>query len=341
MITHHALRVRLAALGFMALVSAPLQAARAEAEPAPDPAAPAASSPAEEAVSAANANVELARQHFRLGIESYRDGDLATALIEFKRAYAAAPSFRLLYNLGQVATELRDYPAAERYFTQYLEESRGKPDDARKQSVEGELAKVRMRIATLKIHSDMDGAEVLIDDVLVGKTPLSEPIRIGTGSRRISARLAGHAPLTQIIDAASGETVDLELHFEQQPELARADVTPSATPSQEDELNKPLLIALAAGAGAFAVAGGIFAYLAEGDAADYRDALRRKTSSGELESLKDGAQAKALVTDVLMGAALVTAAVGGVVLLGGLRGERKDSASLRVGPGSVTLSGRF
>ena len=89
------------------------------------------------------------------------------------------------------------------------------------------------------------------------------------------------------------------------------------------------------------MAGGIFAYLAEDDAADYRDALRRKTSASELESLKDGAKAKALVTDVLMGAALVTAAVGGVVLLGGLRSDRKDSASLRVGPGHVTLTGQF
>jgi hypothetical protein len=200
---------------------------------------------------------------------------------------------------------------------------------------------VRMRIATLKVSSDLDGAELLIDDVLVGKTPLYEPIWIGTGSRRITGRLAGHAPITQIIDAASGETVELALRFQEQAELAHPDLAVREPAPPEDSLNKPLLIALATGAGAFAVAGGIFAYLAEDQAADYRDALRRKTSSSELDWLKDGAKAKAMVTDVLLGAALVTAAIGGVVLLGGLHSDRKDSASLRVGPGSVALSGRF
>jgi tetratricopeptide (TPR) repeat protein len=317
-------------------------AARAQSEPAPatapaDPASPA----AEEATSAANANVELARTHFRLGIDSYRDGDLATALIEFKRAYAAAPSFRLLFNLGQVAAELRDYPAAERYFAQYLEESRGKLDDARQKTVEAELAKVRVRIANLRVQSDLDGAELLIDDVLVGKTPFSEPLRIGTGSRRITARASGHAPITQIIDAASGETVEVQLRFQALPELQRALAPQRASVPEASGPNRTLLIALGAGAGALAVAGGIFAYLAADDAADYRDALKRKTSTRELASLKDGAKAKALVTDVLLGAALVTAAVGGVVLLGGSVSERRDSARLSVGPGSVAVSGSF
>jgi len=321
---------------------APHVHAQAQTPPAESPAAAdSGSSGAEEAVSAANANVEQARNHFRLGIDSYRDGDLHTAMIEFKRAYAAAPSFRLLFNLGQVAAELRDYPAAERYFTQYLEESRGKLDDARKQTVESELAKVRTRIATLRVHSDLDGAELLIDDVLIGKTPLSEPIRIGTGSRRVSGRAPGHAPISQVIDAASGETVEVRLHFQPLPDARRAAAVSSTPPAADSGVSKPLLIALGAGAGAFAIAGGLFAYLASDDAADYRDALRRKTSPSELASLKDGATAKALAADVLLGAALVTAAVGGVVLLSGGKPDRKAAASLRIGPGSVSLRTQF
>ena len=101
------------------------------------------------AAAAANANVEKAREHFKRGIDSYRDADLATALIEFKRAYSTAPNYRLLYNLGQVSADLRDYPAAERYLTQYLEESHSSLDEARKQQVQEELAKVRARIAYL------------------------------------------------------------------------------------------------------------------------------------------------------------------------------------------------
>ena len=56
---------------------------------------------------------EQARAHFQRGVDYYTEGDLAAALVEFERAYALQPAYRLLYNLGQVTYELRDYAAAE------------------------------------------------------------------------------------------------------------------------------------------------------------------------------------------------------------------------------------
>jgi tetratricopeptide (TPR) repeat protein len=320
-------------------------------KPAADKAAtkPAAEKPTGEtpagasALAAATANVEKARQHFQRGIESYRDGDLATALIEFKRAYSTAPNFRLLYNLGQVSADLRDYPAAERYLSQYLEESRNSLDEARKQAVQEELAKVRARIAYVHLTSNVEGAEVLVDDVLVGRTPLQTPVHVSTGRRRITGRAPGHAPVTQIVDAAGGEDVPVTLHLQPIPSTLaeRPVVTPPVY--RRGGTRKPLLLGLAIGAGVLAAGGAVFGYLAESDAVEYREALQRKTSSSELKELADGAKTYALVTDFLLGAALLTATVGTVVLLSPDI-ETRDQAKatqLKVGLGRIELSKHF
>src|SRR5262249_42490426 len=124
---------------------------------------------------------EAARTHFKLGIDSYRDNDLPTALIEFKRAYAASPNYRVLYNLAQVSEELRDYPEAERYLNQYLHDGVSEIDATRKQQVENELAKIKLRIASLVLTTNVEGAEWFVDDVASGKAPLAEVVRVSAG----------------------------------------------------------------------------------------------------------------------------------------------------------------
>jgi hypothetical protein len=51
---------------------------------------------------------EAARAHFRMGVDFYRERNFRAALIEFQRAYRAAPHYKLLYNLGQASVELQE-----------------------------------------------------------------------------------------------------------------------------------------------------------------------------------------------------------------------------------------
>ncbi|HET8937082.1 MAG TPA: PEGA domain-containing protein [Polyangiales bacterium] len=294
------------------------------------------------ATAAASANVEKARQHFQRAIDSYRDGDLATALIEFKRAYSTAPNYRLLYNLGQVSADLRDYPAAERYLNQYLEESKSALDESRKLAVQDELAKVRARIASVHLTSNVEGTEVLVDDVLVGRTPMQAPIHVSTGRRRITGRAPGHAPVTHAIDAAGGEDVSVTLHLQPIPSTLADRQQAPAPVYRRGGTRKPLLLGLAIGAGVLAAGGVVFGYLAESDAVEYRSALQRKTSGTELKSLADGAKTYALVTDFLIGAALLTATVGTVVLLSSdIEAREQATTQVRLGLGNIELTKKF
>jgi tetratricopeptide (TPR) repeat protein len=290
-------------------------------------------------------DVDAARSHFKLGVDSYRDGDLTTAMIEFKRAYAAAPNYRLLYNLGQVARELRDYPEAERYFRTYLKQGGSEIDTARRQEVETDIAKASARIASLVISANEPDAELFVDDVSVGHAPLADVVRVSAGQRRVSATREGRR-VTKVIDAAGGETLVVELKLEAKP--AEVAASPQSGPSLREappEKSHAAEIALGVGTGALAVGAGVMAYLAAHDASGYRTALERKTDEAELKSLSDGAKTKALVTDVLLGATLACGVTTLIVAIMNGSEEKapagENATALGVGPGSVSLTSRF
>jgi hypothetical protein len=303
--------------------------------------------PAKTAPSAEAPDVDAARTHFKLGIDSYRDSDLPTALIEFKRAYAASPNYRLLFNLGQVCQELRDYPEADRYFKQYLHDGAGEIDTARKQQVETELAKIKLRIASLVLSTNLANAEWFVDDVPSGHSPLADVVRVSAGRHRISAAIGGRPRVTKIVDAAGGETQVVEVAFSLQPEnVAAAPAQHDAVSAAAPSSGTSAALWVGIGTGVLAVGAGVMGYLAYRDSANYKDALARPTTPAELDSLQQGAKTKALITDVLLGATAVGAALTLYLALDS-SSERATHAtadaraSLRVGPGAVVLTQRF
>jgi tetratricopeptide (TPR) repeat protein len=287
-------------------------------------------------------DVEAARSHFKLGVDSYRDGDLTTAMIEFKRAYAAAPNYRILYNLGQVSRGLRDYPEAARYFRTYLKEGGAEIDSLRREEVETEIAKVTARIASLVISVNEPDAELFVDDVAVGRAPLADVVSVSAGRRRVAAALGGRR-VTRVIDAAGGETLVVELKLEPKAKELAAPAYVPAPQNAAPETNHTATIALGIGTGALAAGAGVMAYLAGHDASSYRSALERKTDENELKSLQDSAKTKALVTDVLLGAAVACGVTTLVVAImnGGEERAPEAGTALDIGPGSVSVRSSF
>ncbi|MBC7017820.1 tetratricopeptide repeat protein, partial [Salmonella enterica subsp. enterica serovar Enteritidis] len=108
--------------------------------------------------------VEEGRTRFNRGIELYKEGNFHAALAEFRAAYAAAPSYRIHYNLGQTLYQLQDYAGAVRAFEQYLAEGGDKIEADRKKEVDADLAKLRPRVAKLVFVVNVPAAEVSVDD---------------------------------------------------------------------------------------------------------------------------------------------------------------------------------
>src|SRR5262249_56444174 len=121
----------------------------------------------------------------RHGIDLYKAGDFGAALAEFKRAYDLVPSYKILYNLGQVSYQRHDYAAALRYFRQYLADGDDTVPDDRRHEVSGAIVDLEQRVGRLQIESGDEGAEVFVDDVLIGTTPLGALTGVNAGRRKV------------------------------------------------------------------------------------------------------------------------------------------------------------
>ena len=288
---------------------------------------------------AAPGNVEAGRSYFDRGVDYYRDGNIHAALIEFKRAYEAAPNYRVLYNLGQVANALNDYVEAQRYFQRYLQDGGAEIDPERRAEVNALITKLAGRIARVTVICNVSGAQIYVDDVPVGVSPLSEALRISAGTRRIAAALSGKPRSTRVVDAVGGERISIEI------EVVGAAHAEATAPNASSGPSPVLWLGIATGA--LAIGSAVVGYLAAQDGSKFHDALSRNTTASEVNRLHDRAATKAILTDILLGATAIT---GGVTLIVALTGSGKSDkpqqasdrrARVNIGLGSLELSGQF
>jgi hypothetical protein len=261
-------------------------------------------------------NVEKARASFQQGVDLFHEGNFEAALAEFRKAYATAPSYRLLYNIAQAYYEIHDYVNALKIYQQYLADGGAEVPASRRAQVEDASQKLQGRIAYLDILVNVSGAEVRVDEVAVGTSPLPGPVAVNPGPRRLSAVKSGSAATAQLITAAGGDHISLALEF---PNLASPKKRPdflldtesqggASAAASTSRSRAPLVVSLVA-TGACAVTTGIFGWLALRAKSDFdRDLSTFKVSSSQLDSDRSQLRTYALATDV---AILATAAAAG------------------------------
>lgn len=308
------------------------------------------------------AALDDAAQRFQRGLDLYKEGDYKAAQVEFKRAYEIAPNYRVLYNLGQVSYQLRDYASALRSFQAYLEQGGREVPAARRNQVTAEIGRLRSRVGNVVIEADAAGADVSIDDNWVGKTPLEGPVLVSAGQHKISVLKPGSpSPVVRTVEVGGGDKA--ELTFELGP-LAAPTPEPSTQPASEPARPPPVarqpeppkrvpLYVAWGTTGALAVTTVVMALVANGQASKLDD-LRGQVpvSPDELKDAQGRVHTFGLVTDVLGVATLVA---GGVATYITLRPNAFSSSSAAlpspptglsswrfgVGPGSVSLGATF
>jgi hypothetical protein len=155
------------------------------------------------ASAAADAETE-AREHYDRAVQLYNDGAYDAALVELNRAWELKPSYKLLYNIGQVRVAMNDYAGALQSYRQYLEKGGDKVPSARREAVQRELRTLEQRVATVSVETDVPGAEVAVDDVVVGTTPLSTPLVVNAGIRRVLVRHPDYLPQSRRVSLVGG-----------------------------------------------------------------------------------------------------------------------------------------
>jgi PEGA domain-containing protein/tetratricopeptide repeat protein len=321
-------------LGF-ALVTSPL-VSHAQAKP-----------PAEPSASRA-AQIEEAKNHYDRGLRLYDEGNFEGARVEFEKAYQLAPSYKILYNLGLVHKQQADYVSALRSFEAYLSEGGSGVIEVRRVEIAREMQELKSRIGRVSVSVNVEGAEVFIDDVSVGKTPLREPLLVNPGRRKVSATARGYLPATRVVQVAGSDTASLALSLEKSGKETVVVVRQRRVPW----VGWGTTAALAAGAGI----AGYFTLRASSNLDDTKARYYGDSSQAvdRLDSLNSQTRTLSIVSDALAGGALI---VGGISLYYTIKwGNETDespgrarepkasqSPSLRVGvqPGGVSLAGAF
>jgi hypothetical protein len=286
-----------------------------------------------------------ARERFQRGVELYKEGDFRAALVEFRRAYEIAPNFVVLFNIGQANYELQDYAGAKGSFEAYLREGGAAVPADRRRAVEAELARLASRVAHLDVRANVEGAEVLVDDVPAGKTPLPGPLVVSAGRRKVTVVKAPAPAVTRYVDVAGGLRERVEVDLSAPRAEAPAPPRPAEPPPPPPVSNAPVWVGLATTgvlAGGAAAAG----VLTLGAQRRLDDRLDRAPTDAEgVGGFRDDVRRLSLATDVAAGAAAVA---GGVTLYlflsrrgGRARQGRSPAAGFALAPRGLAFGGHF
>lgn len=308
----------------------------------PSSAAFAQAPPAEQADAAVP---DEARARYERGIQLYNEQDYDAALLELERAYKLAPSFRILYNIAKVYRQRKDYAGAVRAFERYLREGGADVPPEKRTEVEQQLTLLKSRVGRVDVRTNVPGAEVTVDDVPVGTTPLQEPVLVNVGRRRIGASMSGRIPVNRLVSIAGNDslTVDLELQ-EAGSKIVQVERGPAAGPTTSTTTatsSKGPSVWIAWSATALlaggAVAGGVLALNAK---SDLNEKLKGPLTPEERDTARDSVKRWALLSDVATGGAVVVGAFALYLTLKGdggagptsrPRGQRPTSTSSTVG----------
>ncbi len=283
------------------------------------------------------------KTHFQRGVQLFRENDFRSALVEFRRAQEMSKSYKVLYNIGQTEYELQDYAGALRSFQRYLEGGGAEIEASRRAQVEDDLKKLAARVARVDIKSNAPGAEVLVDDLVVGRTPLEEPVLVSIGRRKVTLQKGGAVSPPRFVDLAGGDSVAVTIDLADAGAARPAPPPPPVAPPPPAPSRTGLWIGV--GVSSALVVGtvitGVLALGAKSDAEATLGTLGVKAS--DVSAARSKMKKLALATDILGGASI---AMIGVTVVLGVTGGKGDApapktATIGVGPGSLSVGGTF
>lgn len=268
------------------------------------------------------AAVEEGRTHFNRGVALFKEADFRAALIEFKKAFEIAPNFRVQYNIGQTCLELQDYACALGAFQHYLKDGDKDVPPARRKDVEKEVTRLSALVAHVRVTVNREGAEISVDDISVGKSPLGQPLTVGAGRHKFSVSLSPSPPVSKVVDIASGDDVEVKLDLESASpsQVPEAKVSPVVTPPPVAPPPRDVVVVDTPSRAPFFVGLTSTAVLTGGTIVlglvtlGAKSSLDRKAGElgvapGDVDSAQSKVKTFSLVTDIVGGAAIVAGIV--------------------------------
>ena len=299
---------------------------------------------------------EEARSQFQRGKELYADGKYVEAATAFQRAYELRPSYKILYNLGQVENENGEYVRAFEAYSRYMEEGGDEIDAERKEKVQAELNRLHSLIGSVRVEGATDDAVLLVDGRREAEAPFDEPVRVKLGDRKIVVKDSRGELFNEIVRVGGGEEQVVSVRALEGPEAEPSPQTDPAAVAPElqviedkkSSLKTAGIVTMIVG-GAVAIGAGVTGGIALSKKNDLeKDCVDGKICPVGTKDELDGARSMAMMSTVLTVVAGVTVATGVVLTIIGANQEKNSSgvvlsvdAAAAPEGGAVMLGGRF
>jgi hypothetical protein len=237
----------------------------------------------------------------------------------------------VLYNIAQTQYALHDFVDAHKSLMQYMAEGRGEIPADRRAQVDEMLAKLEERIAQLQISTNATGADIRVDGVSVGTSPLPGLVPVNGGTHKVSAFKAGAPEAVRMVTVAGRESVKVVLQIDESM-VTSGERVPSAVsrsvrltektqPGDVSLIKKTqppaapgrtgLIVSLSTTA-VLAVGTGVFGYLALRAQKDLKDQVNSYPNTRDnIEEARTKSKNYGYLTDALGAATVIS---GGVAL---------------------------
>jgi hypothetical protein len=296
------------------------------------------------------AELDEASARYQKGTKLYDvEGDVSSALLELERAYDIAPNYAVLFNIGQVARTGRDYVTSLRAFQAFLQYGGSNVTPEKKAAVEAEIKTLKDLVATVKVTTNAKDGTLLIDDAEEGTLPL-DGVMVNPGPHRFVLQ-SSTGTATKTMTVIGGETKPVELNIEAAKPVVGPQPKPQPDKVEPSGGSKAWIGWVVTGViGAGAIATGSIALAQKSDIND--TAYFGPTPPANLESEQKTATALGVTTDVLIGAAALSAGISlyftikdasddGSDTKATATADGRDTIGIRVSPTGMSLSGSF
>jgi hypothetical protein len=165
-----------------------------------------------EAQAQEDAVTKEARKRFQEGVKLFDEKKFDLARASFLQAMALKPHPAILLNLAQTELVAGLSLDALGHFKQYLNDPATQGDPKRADAERG-VAEARAKLPRAQVSVDLPGAEIFVDNVRVGTSPMGDAIDLKPGNHTFEAKKDGKSARSTI-DPVPGKItmVDLALN---------------------------------------------------------------------------------------------------------------------------------
>jgi hypothetical protein len=145
-----------------------------------------------------------AKAAYDSGKDLFEIGDFSGAYLKFEHAFELSNDPRLLWNMAACQKELHHYGRAVPLVERYLKEGGARLTPEARDNATTTLPALRALTSAATVTGAPSGAQIFVDDELVGSAPLAGPLSLDIGMHKVRVEHPEFQPFERRLEGVTG-----------------------------------------------------------------------------------------------------------------------------------------